>query len=56
MMVHLLKLYCSTSLGLKCEVFWPCEKQLSAAARSPVASSVKKKHMALRKLDFSLVP
>lgn len=59
MMVHLLKLYCSLSLGLKWEVLleslakW---KQLSAADSSCVASSVKKKLTAFRKLEFSAEP
>lgn len=55
-MVHLLKLYWSTSLGLNWEVLSPRGKQLSAAASSWVANSVRKKLIAFRKLDFSLEP
>lgn len=55
-MVHLLKLNWSTSLGLKWEVFLARGKQLSAAASSWVDSSVTKKRIALRKLDFPSEP
>lgn len=59
MMVHLLKLYWSISLGLKWEVrleSLPKWKQLSAADSSWVASSVKKKWTAFRKLESSAEP
>lgn len=59
MMVHLLKLYWSLSLGLKWEVLiesLPKWKRFSAVDNSWVASSVKKKWTAFRKLEFSAEP
>lgn len=52
-MVHLLKLYWSTSRGLKWDVLSPSGKQLSAAASSRAASSLRKKRTAFRKADSS---